>query len=126
MSDLDVSPTVSVDSYSPFTLNAAVGVTVGGTRKVTVTHSIGGIPTELVCIGTTGRPPELDMEKINEIDGRLRTVETSITRIETKLEHMPTTLQMWSAVLFVLLPVGGALWWVVQTYLAPILEKAAG
>jgi len=65
------------------------------------------------------------MEKLNEIDGRLRTVENAVTRIETKLDHMPTTLQMWAAVAAVVVPVAGALWWVVQTYLGPILEKAA-
>lgn len=65
------------------------------------------------------------MDKMNEIDGRLRAVENSVTRIETKLDHMPTTLKMWAAVVAVLLPVGGAIWWVVQTYLGPILEKAA-
>lgn len=65
-------------------------------------------------------------DKINEIDGRLRTVEQSVTRIETRLEHMPTTLNMWAAVGLVIITVGGAVWWMVQSYLGPILAKAAG
>jgi hypothetical protein len=65
------------------------------------------------------------MSKIDEIDSRLRTVENSVTRIETKLHHMPTTLQMWAAVGAVIVPVGIAIWWMVQTYLGPILAKAA-
>jgi hypothetical protein len=65
------------------------------------------------------------MSKIDEIDSRLRTVENSVTRIETKLYHMPTTLHMWAAVGAVIVPVGIAIWWMVQTYLGPILAKAA-
>jgi len=127
MPDIDQNPAISLDYYSTFTPLASIGVTVAGIRKVTVTHAIGGQPTELTCITGTGTdgPPRVDMEKLNEIDGRLRTVENAVTRIETKLDHMPTTLQMWAAVAAVVVPVAGALWWVVQTYLGPILEKAA-
>lgn len=125
MADVDHDPAVSLDYYSPFTPLASIGVTVAGIRKVTFSHAIGGQPTELTCLTSAGGPPRIDMEKLNEIDGRLRTVETAIARIETKLDHMPTTLKMWGAVAAVLVPVGGALLWVVQTYLAPLLEKAA-
>lgn len=125
MADVDHSPAISLDYYSSFTPVASIGVTVAGIRKVTFTHAIGGQPTELTCLTGTEGPPEIDMEKLSEIDGRLRTVENAVTRIETKLDHMPTTLQMWAAVAAVLIPVAGALWWVVQAYLGPILEKAA-
>lgn len=124
MSDADQAPAISLDYYSTFTPLATIGVTLAGIRKVTFSHGIGGLPTELTCLTSAEGPPGIDMEKLSEIDGRLRTVETAVARIETKLDHMPTTLQMWGAVVAVLVPVAGGLWWLVQTYLGPLLEKA--
>ena len=47
-----------------------------------------------------------------------------LASIKNQLLHVPTTLTMWKAVIVVLLPIGGAFWWVVQQYLAPLLAKA--
>lgn len=126
MSYCDQGHTVSVDSYSPLTLTAVVGVTVEGLRTVTISHGIGGFPTQLSSIGRGNDDEGAGMDKLNEIETRLRGVENSVTRIDERLTHMPTTLAMWGAVVAVLVPVGIALWWIVQQYLAPILAKAAG
>ncbi|MCH1908006.1 hypothetical protein MKP15_04360 [Stenotrophomonas sp. Y6] len=96
--DCDLGQTVSVDSYSPFTVNALVGVTIGGVRKVTITHSIGGQSTELTSLSSGDPPAGGNMEKLNEIDGRLRVVEQAVTRIDERLKHMPTTVMAWGMV----------------------------
>ncbi|WP_141057460.1 hypothetical protein [Stenotrophomonas rhizophila] len=49
-----------------------------------------------------------------------------LATIKERLDHMPTKLNMWAAVATIVLPVGAALWWVVQQYLGPLLSKAAG
>lgn len=49
-----------------------------------------------------------------------------LVTIETRLGHMPTKLEMWTGVGAVLLAVGGAVWWLVQQYLGPILVRAVG
>lgn len=49
-----------------------------------------------------------------------------LVTIETRLEHMPTKLEMWLGVGAILLTAGGGLWWLVQQYLGPMLANAAG
>lgn len=53
-----------------------------------------------------------------------------VGQLEERLQHMPTTLGMWSAVAASAVGVGGTvaggLWWFLQQYLAPVLAKAAG
>lgn len=124
MADIDKGHSVSVGSYTSFTPQAVVEDKVDGVRKVTVTTFVGGRQTELTSIVHGGASGGVDMDRQNEMDGRLREVERAVTRIEETLKHMPTTLQMWAAVAAVLVPVAGALWWIVQAYLGPILEKA--
>lgn len=46
--------------------------------------------------------------------------------IKSQLEHVPTKLNMWTAVAAIILPVAGGIWWIVQQYLGPLLSKAAG
>ena len=53
-------------------------------------------------------------------------LKTDVGVVKERLSHVPTKLEMWLAVGAVVLTVGGGLWWVVQTYLGPILAKAAG
>jgi len=124
----DASPPVYLDLYSALTPQATIGITVAGLRKVTVTHGIGGLPTELTCLtGGEGRP-EVDMDKINEIDGRVRGVEQKLERIDERLKHMPTTVAMWTAISIVSLAVGSAvvavLWFAFQKMLEPLLAAA--
>lgn len=130
MADIDLSPTIGVDVYQSFTPTATVSVIVPGIRKVTVQYGYGGQKAELTSIvDETGREGP-DMEKLNEIDSRLRTVEQSITRIDERMNHMPTSFGMWAAIIGVVVPVGaavvGILWWVIDSSIAPLLAKAAG
>ena len=60
------------------------------------------------------------------VSNTLSAVQTDVAVIKERLSHTPTTLQMWLAVVAVLVPVGGALIWIVQQYLGPLLAKAAG
>ena len=83
----------------------------------------------ITTVSSEGESPPMS-DKLNEIDGRLRTVETDVATIKERLNHMPTTVGMWTALLGVVVPVGvavvGVLWWVIQSSLAPLLEKAVG
>jgi len=69
-------------------------------------------------------------DKINEIDGRLRIVEQSVIRIETKLDNIPTKTELWRAgakvAVTTILAAAGVIWWIVQQYLSPILQKLGG
>ncbi len=62
----------------------------------------------------------------NDVNGEFRDVSRDVSTIKERLGHTPTTLQMWAAVAATLVPIAGALWWIVQQYLGPILAKAAG
>lgn len=62
----------------------------------------------------------------NDVNGEFRRVSGDVATVKERQTHTPTTLQMWVAVAGVLIPTGGALWWIVQQYLGPILAKAAG
>lgn len=57
-------------------------------------------------------------------------VQVDVGIIKERLEHTPTTLSMWAALLAVVVPVGaavvGILAWVIQANLAPLLAKSAG
>lgn len=77
-------------------------------------------------ISSSAPPPEADMTELSKIDDRLRGVEIDVAAIKTQLTHIPTKLNMWTAFAASVITVGGALWWVVQAYLGPILAKAAG
>jgi len=64
------------------------------------------------------------MDKLNEIDGRLRTVEIDLAGIKERLSHMPTTNNMLvtmgsTAVLIVLAS------WAVLTFAGPGIMKGA-
>lgn len=61
-----------------------------------------------------------------DVNGELRGLSGDVSTVKERLSHTPTTLQMWVAVAATLVPLGGALWWIVQQYLGPILAKAAG
>lgn len=54
------------------------------------------------------------MEKLNEIDSRLREVEKSVTRIDERIKHMPTTVMAWGMV-----AVLAAAVWAVVTFAGP-------
>ncbi|HGM6772790.1 TPA: hypothetical protein ACKQAW_003385 [Stenotrophomonas maltophilia] len=49
-----------------------------------------------------------------------------LSAIRERLSHTPTKLDMWKAVAAILLPIGAAVWWIVQQYLGPILARMAG
>lgn len=72
------------------------------------------------------------LANIAQFDERLRKVETDVAQIGVRLEHMPTTAQLWKAVAYsagtVLLAILGAAAWAVKAYLQPILGalKLAG
>ena len=129
MIDTDVAPPVSVSGHGLFTPSITIGATIEGVRKVVYRHQAGGTSTEMTSITTTDKP-EVPMEKLNEIDGRLRNVENAITRIDERMNHMPTSFGMWAAIIGVVVPVGaavvGILWWVIDSSIAPLLSKAAG
>jgi hypothetical protein len=66
----------------------------------------------------------MDMDKLNEIDGRLRTVEIDLAGIKERLSHMPTTNKMVAtmgstAVLVILAS------WAVLTFAGPGIMKGA-
>lgn len=124
MVDLDQAQPVSIDSYSSFTPLVTVGVMVNGVRRSKVTYTSGGIPTELICDVIAGNPPELDMDKLNEIDGRLRTVENDISTIKERLQHMPKTTQMWMSMGTAALLILGGMWTLLSTVGANVVETA--
>lgn len=69
-------------------------------------------------------------DKLNEIDSRLRGVETDVAVIKELLNHIPTLAQLWKALAWaggtiIVAFVGGG-WWAVQQYLSPILHKLSG
>lgn len=65
-------------------------------------------------------------DSVSKVETSLSDVRERIVKIETRIEHMPTKLEMWAGVGAIIVAVGGALWWIVQQYLGPILAKAAG
>ena len=78
-----------------------------------------------------------DMPGLDDILARLRQVETDVgtMRVEVgkavqRLDTMPTREQLWKALALGGVSVIGALlgvaWWLVQTYLSPILGKLPG
>jgi len=63
---------------------------------------------------------------VADLSAVVSSMRQDVATIKERLNHTPTSLQMWLAVLAVIAPIGGGLWWMVQQYLAPILAKAAG
>lgn len=64
------------------------------------------------------------MDKLNEIDGRLRTVENDISTIKERLEHMPKTTQMWMSMGTAALLILGGTWALMTTVGARVMETA--
>ena len=68
------------------------------------------------------------MDKLNEIDGRLRAVEIDVGSMKERLNHMPTTAQLWKALALAggttIFAILGGGWWAVQQYLEPLLKSA--
>lgn len=64
------------------------------------------------------------------LNNTVSAVQTDVAVIKERLSHTPTTLQMWLALVAVVVPVGGAvvgiLGWIIQSSLAPLLAKALG
>lgn len=63
---------------------------------------------------------------LDRLNNTTASIQTDLAVVKERLNHMPTTVAMWGAVAAVLIPIGAALWWIVQQYLGPILTKAAG
>jgi uncharacterized protein YneF (UPF0154 family) len=99
----------------------------GGPRTVTV--SLPSNPSA-IRIEQTVRGGGDDMASFDQFDSRLRTVEQGMVRIETKLEQMPTKVNLLVAVLAVLIPVLGTLvagyFWIAQQLMEPLLKGAGG
>lgn len=65
-------------------------------------------------------------ERLRAVEGGVSALNVSVARIETTLQHMPTT---WKAIGIVaagvvaaVTPVLGALWWIAQQFLEPLLR----
>jgi hypothetical protein len=67
------------------------------------------------------------MPNNDQLDGRLRSVETDVAAIKERISHMPTTASLWKALALaagsVLAAFLGGGWWVVQRWLEPILAR---
>lgn len=70
-------------------------------------------------VDSGGSDPHMS-DRINDLDTRLRTVETALSRIEERLKHMPTSLQAWGMVA----ALGAVIWGVVQFAGPSVIETA--
>lgn len=64
------------------------------------------------------------MEKLNEIDTRLRAVENDISTIKERLLHMPKTTQMWVSMGTCAVLILGGMWTLMTTMAPGILQGA--
>lgn len=127
MSEVELGPPVSVTGQGSFTPTVTVGTTISGVRRVVCTTQTGGISNELTLLTSTGGPKG-EMDKLNEIDSRLRTVEIELAGVKERLNHLPTTAQLWKGLAITggsaLAAIAGGVAWLVQEYLKPILAAA--
>lgn len=65
-------------------------------------------------------------DNVSKLETSLGDVRERLAKLETRIEHMPTKLEMWAGVGAIIVAVGSALGWIVQQYLGPILARAAG
>lgn len=90
----------------------------------------GGMESRIAALEVAMQYAQRDIAEVRvgvaALQADTTTLKSDVATIKERLSHMPTTLAMWTAVAAVVLPVGVALAWIVQQYLGPLLEKAAG
>lgn len=82
-----------------------------------------------IQVGSTKTEPEEDMSQLNDILQRLGNVENKVgtigndlATITERVSHLPTKTAVYSIAGTFLVGALGALWWVVQQFLAPLLS----
>ena len=123
------APVFSSSTDSQIFPAAIVSSQPGGMRVVTLSLRPSG-PILRVVGSTLSAGSGESMSSTEQLEPRLREVEKGLVRVEAKLDNVPTKTQLLTLSLKVaagtLLAIVGGAWWIVQQYLAPILQKVAG
>lgn len=65
------------------------------------------------------------LQRLGNVERDVSILKSDVTGIKERLTHMPTNAQMFAIAGVFLIAAIGALWWIVQQFLQPILAATA-